>query len=551
MTDYVGQQLGNYRIVRLLGEGGFADVYLGEQVYLNTSAAIKILHTQLNEANLQDFIKEAQRVATLKHPHIVRVLDFGVDKNTPFLVMDYAPKGSLRQRHKEGTVVPLARVVTYTKAIAEALQFSHNQKLIHRDIKPENVLIGSQDEILLSDFGVAVEAHSTYSRKSEKVGGTIQYMAPEQFTGNTLQASDQYALAVVVYEWLCGVAPFSGGFPQLMYQHIHVAPAPLRQKNLALPVAVEQVVLKALAKDPAQRFPSVQDFANALEQAALGKPFINVPPPPPEVKPVQQRVPPPPPNAGYQPQQQAAQFYQQYAAPQPQQYYPPIQQPVHAYAAPPTKPKPAAYLPFTRLTRPAATFPWAAGYAVLLFILLSISLFTDPHSFHGNSSGTPYLYFLFFLIVPTGTLLAGVLFGSWIGALTTMFCALVWFITGGIVGALLHTSIFLNTDILPGLLIIVGLSAISLLVGFLYERRRFGGGGQAALILLLSSALMGLIVGLVSISSTFSTNSSSAIGEMIGLLIVGAILFLPAFILERIIYAITARRMKLRNPQQH
>src|SRR5450759_5878238 len=142
MTDRTGQQLGNYLLTRPLGQGGFAEVYLGQHVYLKTQAAIKVLLTQLSGDDMEEFLNEARTIANLIHPNIVRVLDFGVEGKTPFLVMSYAPYGTLRQRHKKGVPLPLVTVITYVRQIADALQYAHNQKVIHRDIKPENMIIG-------------------------------------------------------------------------------------------------------------------------------------------------------------------------------------------------------------------------------------------------------------------------------------------------------------------------------------------------------------------------------------------------------------------------
>src|SRR5436305_5372081 len=149
MRDRRNQQIGNYRILRLLGQGGFAEVYLGEHIYLKTHVAIKILHTYLAQKESQGFLQEAQTIAHLKHPNIIQIFDFGID-GTPFLVMDYLSKGTLRQRHPEGSKLPLPLVVSYVKQIATALQHAHAAKIIHRDVKPENMLVGSKDEIILS-----------------------------------------------------------------------------------------------------------------------------------------------------------------------------------------------------------------------------------------------------------------------------------------------------------------------------------------------------------------------------------------------------------------
>ncbi len=268
MADHIGQQLGNYRITRLIGRGGFADVYLAEHVYLNTPVALKMLQTRVEGDDLEAFLREARTLARLVHPHIVRVLDFGVVDEVPFLVLDYAPNGTLRQRHPRGSLVPLASVVSYTQQIADALQYAHDEKFIHRDIKPENMLLGRRDEILLGDFGIALIAQSSRYQHSADVAGTVGYMAPEQIQGRPRPASDQYALAVVIYEWLSGDRPFHGSFSEVCAQHMFSPPPPLREKAPSVPLLIEQVIVTALAKDPAQRFKSVRAFATALEQAS-------------------------------------------------------------------------------------------------------------------------------------------------------------------------------------------------------------------------------------------------------------------------------------------
>ncbi len=268
MADRVGQQLGNYRLVTLLGQGGYAEVYLGKHLRLNQQAAIKMLHTHLNAKEAEHFQQEAETIATLLHPAIVRVFDYDVQDGVPFLVMDYAPNGSLRRRHPAGEVVPLAQIVSYVKQVAEALQYAHEHKVVHRDVKPENMLLGRREELLLSDFGIATVAHSTGSLSAEAAVGTIAYMAPEQIQGHPRPASDQYALGVTVYEWLCGARPFSGSFTELVTQHLWQSPPPLQGRAPTLSPQVEQVVLKALAKDPKGRYATVAAFAAALEQAS-------------------------------------------------------------------------------------------------------------------------------------------------------------------------------------------------------------------------------------------------------------------------------------------
>ncbi len=268
MADLTGRQLGNYHLVRHLGRGAFAEVYLGEHLYLKSEAALKVLRTSPRDEEMERFLKEAQTLVGLRHPNIVRVLEFGVEGDIPFLVIDYAPGGTARSRYPIGSRLPLTTTVAYVKQIAAALQYAHNRGIIHRDVKPENILLDLDQHILLSDFGLALFAPSPELLSLQEGAGTAPYMPPEQLQGKPTFTSDQYSLGIVTYEWLCGKRPFEGHFWALIDQHIHVAPAPLRQIYPELPAAVETVVLRALAKDPQQRFVSVQAYAFALERAS-------------------------------------------------------------------------------------------------------------------------------------------------------------------------------------------------------------------------------------------------------------------------------------------
>ena len=269
MIDRVGQQFGNYRLVAMLGQGGYAQVYLGQHVRLPLQAAVEVLHTHLTGSEAERFQREAETIARLAHPSIVRILDFDVQEDVPFLVMDYAPGGSLRRRYPKGDQVPLPLLMAAVKQVAAALQYAHDHKVIHRDLKPENLLVGREQEVVLSDFGLATLAQSTsqLSRSGQGTAGTIVYMAPEQIEGHPRPASDQYALGVVVYEWLCGKPPFEGSMTEVIVQHLSMPPPPLRELLPTITTELEQVVLQALAKDPKLRFASVQDFALAMEEA--------------------------------------------------------------------------------------------------------------------------------------------------------------------------------------------------------------------------------------------------------------------------------------------
>src|SRR5437588_8838431 len=144
--------------------------------------------------------------------------------------MDYLPNGNVRQRHPKGTVLPLLTIVSYVTQIASALQYAHDEKLIHRDIKPENMLLDRDNTLVLSDFGIALMVQSSRYQSTQEVAGTAAYMAPEQFQGHPQRASDQYALGVVVYEWLTGDRPFHGSFAEIASQHLFVPSPPLRAK---------------------------------------------------------------------------------------------------------------------------------------------------------------------------------------------------------------------------------------------------------------------------------------------------------------------------------
>jgi eukaryotic-like serine/threonine-protein kinase len=239
MADLVGQQLGNYRLVRLLGKGGFAEVYLGRHVLLETQAAIKVLHTKLTNDELEGFLTEARILRRLEHPHIVRVLDFAVEDGSPFLVMEYAPNGTLRQRHPQSAPIPLDTMVSYVKQVASALQYAHDTRLIHRDVKPENMLVGKHLEVLLSDFGFVTISQSSRAENVQDIAGTMAYMAPEQILAHPSRASDQYALGIVIYEWLCGQRPFDGTLEEIAAKHLSLAPPSLRERIPTLSLSVE------------------------------------------------------------------------------------------------------------------------------------------------------------------------------------------------------------------------------------------------------------------------------------------------------------------------
>src|SRR2546426_8429308 len=203
MNDRVGQQFGNYRLLRLLGQGDSSETYLGEHVSLKTFAAIKIWRLQLASQAQENFYSQARVLERLSQPNILPVLEHGMERETPFLIMQYAPNGSLRQRYRRGSILPPEVILPYVKQIAAGLRYAHKQNIIHRNIKPENLLLGPNNEILLSDFGI-------FSGSPIQQASNVTYTAPEQTQGRAVPASDQYSLAVVIYEWLTGSVPFNG-----------------------------------------------------------------------------------------------------------------------------------------------------------------------------------------------------------------------------------------------------------------------------------------------------------------------------------------------------
>lgn len=269
--DRTGEQFGEYRLIRKLGQGSFGEVYLGEHIHLQTNAAIKLLLARVSVEEQQQFLEEARKVARLDHPHIVRVLNYAVqqEQGVPFLVMQYASGGSLGQRHPGNMPLPIETILPYIQQVAEALQHAHDQRVIHLDVKPANMLLDARGNVLLADFGIALALQHTRTHQTiQGIAGTAAYAAPEQLASKPGWASDQYALAITAYHWLTGTFPFQGSDPVAVgAQKLLYPPPPLRLHVPTLSPAVEAVVLRGLAVDPAARFPSVRAFAEALTQA--------------------------------------------------------------------------------------------------------------------------------------------------------------------------------------------------------------------------------------------------------------------------------------------
>ena len=263
-----GQSIGGCRVLRLLGQGNSSEVYLGEHPEVKHAVAVKLLHAWTGARDVQRFLTQAAMLSKLDHPHIIHIYDFGLtDDDVPYLVMSYAPYGTLRQRYPRGSRLPLGEVVGYVSQVAEALQYVHEHQIVHRDVKPQNMLLAESNEIILNDFGTATISYSLVPNVVD-FEGTVLYAAPEQLEGRSLRASDQYALAVMTHELLAGSWPFVGTFEEVTRKHLFEQPPTLREKGIEVPPGVEETLQQALAKDPASRFACIQDFANALENAS-------------------------------------------------------------------------------------------------------------------------------------------------------------------------------------------------------------------------------------------------------------------------------------------
>jgi serine/threonine protein kinase len=270
----IGKSIGRYRIDEQLGEGGMAVVYKAFDSHLDTFVALKVIRgdwllSEGRENLLVRFESEAKRVARLSHPNIISILDYGQFEDAPYLVMKFIPGGTLKDR--------LGRPMHWRDAarilipVTRALGYAHQQGLIHRDVKPGNILLNETGEPLLSDFGLAKILYSEGTRadltSSSMVLGTPDYMAPEQALGNSIDHRvDIYALGLVFYEMITGRKPFTADTPMgVVMKQITEQPPPPRQFVPDLPLDVEQVLKKALAKDPGDRYPNAAAFCYALE----------------------------------------------------------------------------------------------------------------------------------------------------------------------------------------------------------------------------------------------------------------------------------------------
>ncbi len=288
MTNLTGRSLGRYQIYEALGEGGMATVYRAYDTRLGRFVALKVMRpaTEPQPALLRRFELEARALARLSHPAIVRVLDYGEDNGWPFMVMELISGGTLKDRMTAAPrPIPYREAAHFLAPVARALELAHANGIVHRDVKPSNILIGERGEPLLSDFGIAKTLESDATAELTGTGvrlGTPDYMSPEQCMGAPVDyRTDIYSLGIVLFEMLTGVKPFSADSPMAtMHRQIYDPLPDPRQWAPGLPPAAAQVLYRALAKNPLERFSSMGEFAAALESLASGAaPAVEAPRP--------------------------------------------------------------------------------------------------------------------------------------------------------------------------------------------------------------------------------------------------------------------------------
>ena len=271
-----------YRIIDTLGEGGMANVYLAEDIILQRKVAVKILRLDLqNESQTQArFQREALATSELSHPNIVSVLDVGTDHGLPYMVMEYVDGPDLKDYIRENSPLDLREVIQIMDQILSAVALAHKHNVIHRDLKPQNILMDKRGNIKIADFGIAVALNQSSITQTNSGMGSVHYMSPEQTRGGLVtRQSDIYSLGIILYELITGTVPFNGDTPvSIALKHAQEPIPSIRKKDRSVPQALENVVLKATAKDPRDRYPSAQamkaDLDSSLDPARADEPVF-------------------------------------------------------------------------------------------------------------------------------------------------------------------------------------------------------------------------------------------------------------------------------------
>jgi serine/threonine-protein kinase len=261
---------GRYTIERRLGSGGMADVYCAADSQLGRQIALKVLHRRfaLDREFVERFRREASAAAGLQHPNVVGVFDRGEYDGTYYIAMEYLPGRTLKDLIREDAPLDQVRAIDYAIQILQAASFAHRRGVIHRDFKPHNVIVGADNRLKVTDFGIA-RAGASEMTETGSIMGTAQYLSPEQAQGQRVGApSDLYSIGIVLYEMLTGRVPFAGeSAVSIALKHVSEEPLPVRQLRPDVHPRLEQAVGRALLKDPAQRYASADEFIAALQEA--------------------------------------------------------------------------------------------------------------------------------------------------------------------------------------------------------------------------------------------------------------------------------------------
>ncbi|NJN97435.1 MAG: serine/threonine protein kinase [Anaerolineales bacterium] len=288
MANLVGKSLGKYRIVARLGRGGMAEVYKAFQPGLNRYVSIKVLHSHMVEEEnfVARFEREALAIGKLRHPNIVQAFDFDREDDISFMAMEFIDgptlKDELQARQEAGKPYSLKEIARVFIPLCSAIDYAHARQMIHRDLKPANVMINQQGQIVLTDFGITRIIGGTQYTQTGALSGTPAYMSPEQGQGqHGDERSDIYSLGVMLYEMVTGAVPFDADTPfVVILKHISEPVPPPSKLVPDLPQSIEQIVLKAMSKEPADRYQRAGELAVALREAtglASGEEYLPLP----------------------------------------------------------------------------------------------------------------------------------------------------------------------------------------------------------------------------------------------------------------------------------
>lgn len=585
MPDRTGQQLGYYHLIKRASEDAFTETYLGVHTQTGTQVTLKVAKYPLTQASLVRFLAEAARLTRLNHPNIVRILAYGESNAIVYLAQNITAQGTFRQIFRDGQQIELSLVLRAVQQIASALQYIHGQGIMHGDLRPENLLPRPQQSILLTNFSLPG------LRTNQLGSGITPYIAPEQLRGEIRPASDQYALGVMTYEWLSGAPPSANNRNS----------QPLSVLVEQVSTDLEQVIMRALEQDWRARFETIRDFALALDQASTST-FVSqtpIPLPPSFGLAMPQTVSasnsqaasdyfparsgsgvPPAPSESF-----GASSFGEASGPSVSYPIPPIQYPIYpsppvatpapAYSYPPIQTTPAVIIPvsiesakkpiYFPLTRKAPVYMQFFG--MLLYssftalCIMGISLYLvrsyNPGSTTGiytstdgstNSLAIVLTVILGLLIVPACSLFCGVFFGSWRGLLVSLASS-----AGGIFITQLSYTQFWQFSLPQSIILLVPLPLTALIVGLIYDHRKFTSWGKSLLTIMLGWAIiigwLAILIGFeeLNASSAMLTTSSSSVdlGATIVILACGSLLLtivlsLPTAAIEGSVHSIIA-----------